>query len=347
MPWLVALGLVLLICGIWLLVAANSDEPTAETAPTVTNASGDTNDSIIREGTLSVDGIVPAVVLFIDRSGDPDRSGRISIIEPDGTRTVLPRPCARFAAAAGQGVCVGTGPSLFSESVADIFDPTTQYLRPTQGLLSGFPGRAAVSPDGSLASISTWTARDGYQPLARRNTEVWIVDNTADESEPVDLRSFTRTDSNRGRDQFWAVTFGPDNNTFWVTAIRDGVPEIMQGRFSDRTLEPTGIAGSEPSISPDGSTLVYVAPEGALMAHNLRTDVSIPLGEEGPIEDQPTWADHDTVLYATADNGQPADRVRSTESPSATFTIWALDVALNTTPRVFAEDADAPAVYRG
>lgn len=341
-------GLALILLAFVALRFIGSNDDDAATSDTASESPAPSS-SI--EGSLGPNGIEPGSVLFVDRSGAEGAAGRVTVLRPDGARLLLNRRCLRLAAAATTGICLdAAGPTLPDDYTVTFFDPTTPDLAVGDEQLAVFPGRAAVSPDGSLVSTSTWVIDVGYRPLNERRTAA-SIDIVGDDLGPIPLESWTTLPTSEVHSdpqaRFWTVTFGPDNDTFWVAGLFGGAPEILRGTVSERFLEPIGLPGSEPSISPDGDTLVFVGLDGTLMAHDLNSGETRSLQEPGPIEDQVVFVDDDTVLYAKADGSRPADEVRVEQNSADTFTVWSLSLVGDSAPQVFAEGADAVTIYRG
>jgi len=271
--------------------------------------------------------------------------GRLIVLSPNGDRTLLDKTCERFHISGATALCLD-GPQLggrYSMEIRDFSEPTLPLLWAGTSTL---PSRARVSADQNWASSTIFLEGSGYQDLGGFSTVVWVVDLASGGSAiAIDAMVIENAEA-RHRDpaaNFWGVSFGEDGN-FWVTGSFGDQVELLQGNAGDETLQPTGIEGSCPSLSPDGSTLVYKrlldSGEYQLVAMDLASGDSWDLGESRPVDDQVEWLDENTILYGMHVEGWTGGSV------DPEFDTWMVDVDPGSQPELFAPQADSPAAVR-
>jgi len=268
--------------------------------------------------------------------------GKLAIRKPDGTREILNNTCMRSHAANGIGVCIDkTSLTGYTSTLLNLSSPDLLPLGNWGTLL---PSRIRVSADASYATTTVFTSGSSYQDVAGFSTFVEFFD-LENRDNVLELEDFSYTKSNsRFGDiagDFWGVTFTPENDFYATFGIDDQI-EIIKGSIEDKEIEPTGILGSCPSVSPDGKTMVYkkmVDNEFQLVAIDLETNVTTEIGEISNIDDQVEWLDNDTILYALHTN-------EIAEDVQPEFDIWSIDIAAGSEPKLFLPNADSPAVYR-
>ena len=140
----------------------------------------------------------------------------------------------------------------------------------------------------------------------------------------------------------WGVTFDPtDPNVFYATVGAGGLTFLSLGDLEHRTLTAVGLTDAEcPSISPDGSTIVYKqrvngsAIRWRFHGYDVATGRTWALPETRSVDDQVEWLDNDHVLYGVprGNNGE--------------YDVWECDVRGSAKPHVFMTDAESPAVVR-
>jgi Tol biopolymer transport system component len=145
---------------------------------------------------------------------------------------------------------------------------------------------------------------------------------------------------------YWGVTFMPTNSDrFYATAGTAGSTYLVDGRISDRTLTVMRDNVECPSLSPDGSRLVFkkrfTGPLGQvtwrLHLLDLATMSERALAETHSVDDQVEWLDTHRVLYSLPDQGPPA-----TIRPD----LWSLDVDSGGPPVLLRAEAMSPSVVR-
>lgn len=287
---------------------------------------------------------VPGEVLVVNRVPGDDY-GRLAIRHADGSRTLLDRSCMRVHLNADHGVCVSNNDGIiptFTTTFFEAVDPQVEI----KSYPSALPSRARISPDGTFSAVTAFVTGSSYADIGGETTTIVTIDEI-DSSRLLRGTAQFVIDSDEDRfdnldPQYWGITFA-DENEFYITGFYGEAPEVMRGWIEEQTLEPTGLVGSCPSLSPDGKTLVYkeMQDDGSfeLVAVDLETNESWKLGETRSADDQVEWLDNDTILYALHPEG--GDNAVQPE-----FDIWMLDIAEGSEPELFLPNADSPAVVR-
>lgn len=308
-------------------------QPTVEPQPTV--------EAAIEPGLAAA----PGEVMVINRVPGPDY-GRLAIRHADGTRTLLDRTCLRVHISADHGVCISQNEGIVPTFTTTFFEAVNPEVE-IKSYPSALPSRARISPEGTLSAVTAFVTGSSYADIGGEATTIVTIDEI--DSSRL-LRGITgfEIDSDESRfdnlnPQYWGITF-VDENEFYITGYFGEQPEVMHGWVDMLTMEPTGLIGSCPSLSPDGRTLVYkeLQDDGSfqLVAVDLETDESWALGETRSVDDQVEWLDDDTILYALHPDGRE-DLVQPE------FDIWMVDIAPGSEPEIFLPNADSPAVARG
>ena len=269
--------------------------------------------------------------------------GKLALVplsDPGGDRAVTALDCDRVYAAASAGVCVTAHRGLTTSYSVSLLD---SRLRPRASAgLDGFPSRARMSSDGSLASTSMFVAGHSYAGGAF-STETLIRD-VATDKDMGNLQNWrivinghlnTEVDLN-----VWGVTFagGPHPNTFYATVSTAGKQWLAVGDIKGRALRAIHEGVECPSLSPDGTHIAFKKRETLngrtgwqLTVLDLATMTEHALGETRSVDDQPEWLDNDNVLYGLQRTG------------SATSDVWVAPMD-GSKPRVFIPRAWSPAV---
>jgi len=283
-------------------------------------------------------------VLLINRvPGDDYR--RLVVRHASGGRTMLDKTCERFHIAGTTGICLD-GPQVLGRYAMEILDFSDPALPLLWSSTTTLPSRTRVSADQEWASSTVFLEGSGYQDLGGFSTIAWIIHLEGDrQATGVDAMIIEDAEPHHGDPaaNFWGVSFGQNGN-FWVTGAFGEHVELLQGSAADKTLQPTGIEGSCPSLSPDGSTLVYKrqleSGDYQLVAMDLANGDVWDLGETRPVDDQVEWLDEDTILYGMHAEDWTGDAV------DPEFDTWRIDIAPGSRPELFAPQGDSPAVVR-
>lgn len=227
--------------------------------------------------------------------------------DPEGQRTASGVSCLRFHAAAGTGICLQADKSGVQDGYrAVVLDAGLKEVsaRP----LAGVPTRARVSPGGHLAAWTVFVGGDSYAgtDFSTRTSLLDLRTGTYDAS----LEDFTiHKDGKPYRDadvNFWGVTFTADERGFYATLATGGRTHLVRGDLAARTVTTLRENLECPSLSPDGTRLVFkkrvpgLSPDAPwrLYVLDLATMAETPLAEERSVDDQVVWSDDGTVVYA-------------------------------------------------
>lgn len=316
------------IAGGYLLLA----EPAGTLAPAPAPVTGTADQQVepLRDGDL----------LF--RATEADGYGHLATGQPGDEPQQLPLACERVHHAGGRGICLAADRGVVTRYRAITFD---ERLRTEHELpLSGIPSRARLSPDGRFAATTVFVTGHSYAQ-GGFSTETTIFDARTGER-VVELEELSVTREGRpirsADFNFWGVTFTPDGAGFYATLSTRGQTYLVQGDIDARS--GVVLPGSNvecPSLSPDGSRLVYkkrVDGDGPvtwrLHLRDLATDAEVPLAEARNIDDQVVWLDDDTIAY-----GLPQE----TATPTAGMDVWTLDIEA-AAPELLVAGASSPAV---
>jgi hypothetical protein len=275
-------------------------------------------------------------VLF--RSTAADSYGRVATVErqaPAGPRTVSGVSCDRVSAAAGSVICLRPDGPLATYQLA-VLD---RRLRERDSYpLVGVPNRARVSPSGHLLAWTVFVTGDSYNG-GKFSTRVGMLDTatgaTVDTLETFaitrDGRPYRAVDVN-----FWGVTFA-DDRRFYATMSTAGHRYLVAGDVAARTVRTLAANVECPSLSPDGTRLVFKQAIGGDPAHgwrltvlDLATMARTPLAETRSVDDQAAWLNNDTIMYAVRRGTRNAD-------------VWSVPASGRGAPALLIPDASSPA----
>ncbi|MEW2135851.1 hypothetical protein AB0892_04460 [Streptomyces sp. NPDC005409] len=231
---------------------------------------------------------------------------------PEGTRTASGVSCLRFHAAAGTGICLRADKGAAVPGAvqggyrAVVLDARLKEV--AAHTLAGLPTRARVSPGGHLAAWTVFVGGDSYAgtDFSTRTSVLDLRTGRLDAS----LEDFTVLKDGhtyRSADvNFWGVTFAADERTFYATMATGGRTHLVRGDLAARSVTTLHENVECPSLSPDGTRLVFKKrvpglPAEApwrLYAMDLATGAQTPLGEERSVDDQVVWTDDRTVVYS-------------------------------------------------
>ncbi|MET9885518.1 TolB-like translocation protein [Streptomyces sp. NPDC006430] len=226
---------------------------------------------------------------------------------PEGPRTASGVSCLRFHSAAGTGICLQADQGGVQESYrAVVLDARLKEVsaRP----LAGIPTRARVSPGGHLVAWTVFVGGDSYAGT-NFSTRTSLLDLRTGAFQPS-LEDFTiRKDGTTYRNadvNFWGVTFATDERTFYATLATGGQTYLVRGDLAERTVTTLRENLECPSLSPDGTRLVFkkrvpgLSPDAPwrLYALDLASMRETPLAEGRSVDDQVVWTDEKTVVYS-------------------------------------------------
>ncbi|GAA3373780.1 hypothetical protein [Streptomyces racemochromogenes] len=226
---------------------------------------------------------------------------------PGGPRTASGVSCLRFHAAAGTGICLRADKGGVQESYrAVVLDAALKEV--STHPLAGIPTRARVSPGGRLAAWTVFVGGDSYAgtDFSTRTSLLDLRTGKLDAS----LEDFTvLKDGKEYRNadvNFWGVTFTADEKAFYATLATGGTTHLVRGDLAARTVTTLRENLECPSLSPDGTRLVFKKrvpglPAEApwrLYALDLASMRETPLAEERSVDDQVVWRDDRTLVYS-------------------------------------------------
>jgi hypothetical protein len=284
--------------------------------------------------------VAPPFVMF--RALAPRRAfGRVAMASPGRplTRYLTTMSCARVQYAAGTGLCMVEEPEGKTvRQLLYVFD--RQFVFQARILLGGIPIRARVSPDGRLASVTTYGEEES--PAGERLASESILIDTRAGRVLGDLRHFA-VDNPKGLPieepiDISSVAFTGDSDRFFATLSTPSNRYLISGTASARriTLIESGLANE--AVSPDGTRLLVKKQTGArgfwqLVVLDLASKSEVPLNQ-GPrsVDDQVEWLNDGHVVYHDV-----------TESGTG---IWMLAADGTTGPQLLMKDAFSPAVQR-
>jgi hypothetical protein len=286
---------------------------------------------------------LPEAPFVLFRDGSPGSSfGRLAVAAltmDQPTRSVTPLSCERVHYAAGMGICLVSDETRMPvRHEAFIFD--RWFTRRPTIPLTGPPIRARVSPDGALAVTTVFETGHSYADAAF-STRTILID-TATSRRIADLEEFSIEKDGRPFKavdfNFWGVTFAPDSDSFFATVKTAGQSYLIRGSIKARHASVLRSGVECPSLSPDGSLLVYKKPlvgEIGWRLHvlDLATQSERPLNQvTRSIDDQVDWFDAQQVIYH--------------DSAETGTGVWVLPVDGVSPPRLLLPFAYSPAVQR-
>jgi hypothetical protein len=292
-------------------------------------------DGTTTEARPGIAGAVLADAHLMVRAVDPSNprlNGRVYEIDHGKVRRRSgDLACERVYYAAGHGICMGVAPSGVDYR-AEVFD---SRLHPVEEVaLTGFPSRARVSADGRYGAMTVFVSGDSYlQAPSAFSTRTVILD--FDSGERVgQLEQFDVTKDGKPFDavdfNFWGVTFVPgDSNRYYATLGTGDSHYLVEGDIAARTMRVLRDGVECPSLSPDGSQIVYKSrlsdgERWRLRVLDVKTLADHAVAETRSIDDQVEWLDDRSLAYGYGNNlytvpadgsGAPQLLIRNASSP--------------------------------
>lgn len=278
---------------------------------------------------------LPADTELMVRAVDPDDprlNGRVFVVRNGKVQRQAggDLACERVYFAAGRGICMGVADSGV-DYVATTFDAER---RPEHTIrLTGLPSRARISSDGRYGAMTVFVSGHAYLGSGGGfSTTTTIVDMGSGEplgqleqySVSKDGQPFDSVDFN-----FWGVTFTKDSNRFYATLGTGGHYYLVEGNVRDQSMRVLRDGVECPSLSPDGTRIVFKSRIGdqtrwRLKVLDLATLTDHPVAETRSIDDQVEWLDDENLVYSDSQNvysvpangqGKPQQILRNATSP--------------------------------
>ncbi|RCH69450.1 TolB-like translocation protein [Streptomyces sp. SDr-06] len=265
----------------------------------------------VAAGTVSLTPGANRRIVFRNMAWGPHRDelSTVAAGDPAGPRTASGVKCLRFYAAAGTGICLqaerGTMTDAYRAVVLDAsLKERAHYSLP------GIPTRARVSPSGRWVAWTVFVGGDSYAGT-NFSTRTAVLDTRTGRltASLEDFRAVLDGKEHHAADtNFWGVTFAADDQHFYATMATGGQTHLVRGDLATRTVTALHTNVECPSLSPDGTRIVYKKrvpglPADApwrLYALDLATMHETPLAEPRSVDDQAVWQDDHTVAYALA-----------------------------------------------
>ena len=274
----------------------------------------------------------PLVVFLSHDRSRPQDNGRVTTAEltaPGATQRLGPLVCERVSWAGERGICLD---NLGTTTDIEVLGPGWRIER--QIRQTGVPSRTRISPDGRLGATTLFVVGHAYAAPGTFSTATTLFDlaggrtigNLESFKAYVDGRRIQAPDIN-----YWGVTFARDDRTFYATLATGDHHYLVRGDIPNRTVTALHDDVECPALSPDGAKIAYKktvhTAEGThwrFTVLDLRTMRETPLAERDSVDDQLSWLDDHTVLYAKGNDvmavpadgsGRPSVYLHGAESP--------------------------------
>jgi hypothetical protein len=257
-----------------------------------------------------------------------------SLAAPGSERFITGLHCSRIYGVARQGICMGENYDGLTHLVDQTLNRGISFVQP------GLASRARVSPDGRWAATTVFVVGHSYA-VTGFSTQTLIIEIASGVA--INLESFSVSRNGRSFDSpdfnYWGVTFAAGSG-FYATLGTGGHTYLIKGDIARRTATVLRDGVECPSLSPDGTRIVYkaavpgsTARQWRLHLLDLRTMADKALGETRNVDDQAEWLNDQTVLYGLE------------APPTLDVNLWALPVD-GGPPTLYLRHAASPAVVR-
>jgi dipeptidyl aminopeptidase/acylaminoacyl peptidase len=256
-----------------------------------------------------------------ERGGNFGKVEVVSLDDRTGARAVTPLTCARVAMVGATGVCLTAHKgAILTTYEGEIFDSDFDVVH--KFALPGIPSRVRLSPDGKYAAMTSFVTGDSYAQ-AGFSTRTQFVDTTTG-SVLSNLEGFKVSDDGHEvtavSANYWGVTFEADSDHFYATVGIGTSIQMIEGSVRAQTAHTVRDDVECPALSPDQTRIAYKLRVGGgfsgvrwrLHVVDLQSGHDVALAETRNVDDQATWLDNDTVLYAVPRD--PSDPTGSTDT---------------------------------
>ncbi|SDI99331.1 WD40-like Beta Propeller Repeat [Frankineae bacterium MT45] len=265
----------------------------------------------------------------------------VALNDPAGPRAITDTSCDRVYATEKNYSCLSSQIGVVTTYSAHVLDANLQSTQTLQ--LTGIPSRTRLSPDGTLVATTSFISGDSYAGTSFSTRTVVTRVGGASLGSLEDFTLIHDGAAIKPVDRnYWGVTFASDDNTFYATVQWSGKTWLVRGNLASRTVTTLHQDAECPSLSPDGTKLVFKqrgnlsTGKWRLVSYDIATGVVTPLAETRSVDDQAEWLDNTHVLYGLPRTGGQA----------AIDDVWSVNADGTGTPKLLIPQAWSPAVIR-